>query len=46
MLKRKLLPAVDLVQVDPVQVLNKDCLLALFSYLDPKSVKASALVSR
>ena len=37
---------VDVVRVDPIQILNADCLTALFSFLDPSSVKAASLVSR
>ena len=36
----------DLLKVDPIQVLNNDCLGAILSYLDPASIKAAALVSR
>ena len=36
----------DVVQADPVHHLNSDCLGVVFSYLDPKSVKAACLVSR
>ena len=38
--------AMDVVKVDPVQVLNSDCLGAILSYLDPASMKEAALVSR
>lgn len=32
--------------ISPSEVLNQDCLSVIFSYLDPTSVKAAALVSR
>ena len=36
--------AMGVVKVDPVQVLNSDCLGAILSYLDPASVRTAALI--
>ena len=36
----------DVIRVDPLKVLDPDCLAALFSFLDLASVKAACLVSR
>ena len=46
--KVRALSAMDPVNLDPVHVpvLNNDCLVAIFSYLDVASIKAAALVSR
>ena len=36
----------NLVKIDPVQVINIDCLGIIFSHLDPISMKKATLVSR
>ena len=36
----------NLVKIDPIQVINMDCLNIIFSYLDPTSMKKATLVSR
>ena len=36
----------NLVKIDPIQVINMDCLSIIFSYLDPTSMKKATLVSR
>ena len=36
----------NFVKVDPIQVINMDCLGIIFSYLDPTSMKNASLVSR